>query len=96
VVAAVALWAIVSVVICLFVGTPAHAACYHGIGNAINDPHAWDAYCATVDAEWLASLTIVDRLTQFPAIWVVLFFGGIALAVVGSALLRRAKVPVPA
>jgi len=96
VVAVVALWAITSMAISLFFGAPTRATCWHGIGNAINDPHAWDAYCAAVDAEWQASLTIVDRLLQFPAIWVVLFLGGLALAGVGWQLLGRAEVPTPA
>jgi hypothetical protein len=89
-------WAIATGIVSLLFGASTRATCWHGIGNAINDPHAWDAYCAAVDAEWQAGLTLSDRLTQWPAIWVVLFLGGLALAAIGWAWLRRATVPVPA
>jgi hypothetical protein len=73
----------------MFVGAPMQATCWHGIGGALTDPHYWDAYCAAVDAEWQGSLSMVDRLLQWPALAIVLFVGGIALARIGWVLLRR-------
>lgn len=90
----IALWAVASLVMALFLGAPTQATCWHGIGGALSDPHFWDDYCAAVDAEWQASLSILDRLLQWPALAVVLCLGGVAIIVARAAWMGRLPRPV--
>ena len=64
-----------------FIAKPTQAICWHGIGGSLTDPHSWDAYCAGVQAEYEASLTMADRLMQLPWVLVILLaVGWLAIA----------------
>jgi hypothetical protein len=72
-------WLVVTLAIVFLGVTPTDPPCLvHGtIGSPPMDPQAIEAYCArfqaTTRAEWEASLTVLQRLTQPPlvvALWV--------------------------
>jgi hypothetical protein len=93
-------WLSIATVTVFFLGlTPAEPPCTltGGPGSQPMDPRATEASCALfraeTGAEWAASLTLLQRLTQEPQVWIIWYV--IPILVFGAAILLFDRLAAP-